>query len=185
MQNGHSWAPEIKDCDFWNVRSFLRKSDIFWKNKNQHRHFGLSFLENLTFYWEKSASPILSVIFDQLKNPAKNVRLRILKLVKPDICLKTDNINYVPLNPFLCFVESNSEICFLVFIWCRPVVRVWPPLCPTTTNSPSALLHLQHHQINPQQRGWLKKGWRKNIKLFNVLNSLISSSDNHHEKISH
>ena len=81
---------------------------------------------------------------------------------------------------FLCFVESNSEICFLVFIWCRPVVRVWPPLCPTTTNSPSALLHLQHHQINPQQR--LKRVGEKNIKLFNVLNSLISSSDNHHEK---
>ena len=44
-----------------------------------------------------------------------------------------------------------------------------PP--PTPPNQPSA-------------KGRQEKGWKKSIKLFNVLNSLISSSDNHHEKIS-
>ena len=133
----------------------------FFEKKYQHRHFGLSFLENLTFYWEKSASPILSVIFDQLKNPAKNVRLRILKLVKPDICLKTDTINYVPLNPFFTF-------CWIEFWDMFFGVYLVPPRRPCL-----AAIMSNHHQFpispappptppnQPSAKGLTKKGLEK------------------------
>lgn len=145
---------------------FFESSVIFKKiQENENRHSGLSFL--------------ISWIFQQ------NVRLGILKLVKPDICLKTDNINYVPLNPFFMF-------CWIEFWDMFFGVYLVPPRRPCL-----AAIMSNHHQFpispappptppNQPSATWLKRVGEKNIKLFNVLNSLISSSDNHHEKkISH
>ena len=105
------------------------------------------------------APPFRPVIFDQLKIPAKKVRLGILKLVKPDICLKTDNINYVPLNPFFMF-------CWIEFWDMFFGVYLVPPRRPCL-----AAIMSNHHQfpISPappptppnQPSAKTKKGWRK------------------------
>lgn len=149
MQNDH--FPENQNCDFWKVLTFLRKSDILLRN--QHLKWKkvfkvLSFLRKC----KKICTAISTCHFWSAENSSKNVRLGILKLVKPDICLKTDNINYVPLNPFFmfCWIEF-WDMFFGVYL--VPPRR--PCLAAIMSNhhhySPSALLHLQHHQINPQQ----------------------------------
>lgn len=151
----------------------MRNQHLKWKKVFKV----LSFLRKC----KKICTAISTCHFWSAENSSKNDRLGILKLVKPDICLKTDNINYVPLNPFFMF-------CWIEFWDMFFGVYLVPPRRPCL-----AAIMSNHHQfpISPappptppnQPSAKTKKGWRKkNIKLFNVLNSLISSSDNHHEK---
>ena len=130
--------------------------------KNQHHHFGQSFFEKSNILLSEISIVNFVWHFWSAEKPRKNVRLRILKLVKPDICLKTDNINYVPLNPFFMF-------CWIEFWDMFFGVYLVPPRRPCL-----AAIMSNHHQFpispappptppnQPSAKGaWLKKGWRK------------------------
>ena len=133
----------------------------FFEKKNQHRHFGLSFFGKSNILLREISIANFVCHFWSAEKSRKNVRLRILKLVKPDICLKTDNINYVPLNPFFMF-------CWIEFWDMFFGVYLVPPRRPCL-----AAIMSNHHQFpispappptppnQPSAKGLTKKGLEK------------------------